>query len=113
MLPYTKTKEIAATLIQYLLNEDSGTAAIGSQFGIPLSKEALANPAVELDATTLEANQKVLAWCSFPLDPLFEDAKLKSNDGYYGVLVEHSAGKLTSKEAAENLVAIIDEVYGA
>ena len=33
--------------------------------------------------TVAEANGKILAWCSFPLDPMFEDGALKNSGGVY------------------------------
>ena len=66
-------------LINYLLNEEEGAAIMGSACGLPASKSGLAaaeaagaiNPVVE------EANKKIMSFCAFEHDPLFEDEMLK------------------------------------
>ena len=68
-----------AMLINYLLNEEEGAAIMGSACGLPASKSGLAaaeaagaiNPVVE------EANKKIMSFCAFEHDPLFEDEMLK------------------------------------
>lgn len=71
----------AAMLINFLLNEDAGASIMGSECGIPASKSGLAaaEAAGAVDTLVEEANGKVLAFCSFQLDPLFEDDTLKAD----------------------------------
>lgn len=102
----------AAMLLQFLLNEDEGTEIMGSERGVPLSAAALANCKAKnmLDATVAEANSKVLAWVSFPLDPTFESAALKSSDGvYYDAMAGLSYKEYTAAQAAQVLVEGINE----
>lgn len=108
-------KKEAAMLIDFLLNDETGTKLLSSERGIPLSKAAVEYCSAEnlLDATTVEANQKVLAWCTNAIDPLFESSALKSNpDGYYCMTTENlSYGEMTVEQAAEFLINGIEEIY--
>lgn len=83
-LAITKTCEHpaeAAMLINFLLNEEAGASIMGSECGIPASKSGLAaaEAAGAVDTLVEEANSKVLAFCSFQLDPLFEHNNLKAD----------------------------------
>lgn len=102
----------AAMLLQFLLNEDEGTEIMGSERGIPLSAAALANCKSKniLDNTVAEANAKVLDWVSYPLDPKFESAALKSSDGvYYDAMAGLSYKEYTIEKAAQVLIEGINE----
>lgn len=104
----------SAMLIEYLLNSEAGAKLLGSERGIPLSAKALRVTTAEgmLDPLTAEANRKVLDWVSFPLDPKFEDAKLKNNpEGvYYDVFSGLSYKEYSVEEAAEILIEGINSV---
>lgn len=105
--------EEAAKLINFLLNEEDGVRIMASERGIPLSKTALQICTDEglLNPIVAEANAKVLDWCEFPLDPTFEDAKLKATDGvYYDVMAGLSYGDYDAQTAAEVLIEGINEV---
>ena len=83
-LSITKTCEHpaeAAMLINFLLNEKEGAEIMGSKCGIPVSKAGLsvAQAAGAIDVLVEESNRKVLDFCSFQLDPLFEDDSLKAD----------------------------------
>lgn len=121
----TKYPAECALLLNYLLNEDEGTAIMASERGIPLSAAALANLTklgkeaedkgeknTFLDATVAEANKKVLAWVNYPLDPKFEDSKLKGNpDGvYYDVMSGLSYNEYTAADAAKALIEGVNKV---
>lgn len=97
----------SAMLLNFLLNEDEGTALMGSERGVPLSKAALANCEANglLNAQVAEANRKVLEWVSFNLDSAFEDSKLKGNpDGvYYDAIGGLSYDEYDTAEAAKVL----------
>ena len=82
-LAITKTCEHvaeAATLIQFLLNEEKGASIMGSECGIPASKAGLAaaQSAGAVKELVAEANGKVMAFVSNQLDPLFESNDLKA-----------------------------------
>ena len=82
-LAITKTcKNVAeaATLINFLLNEEKGASIMGSECGIPASKAGLAaaQSAGKIKELVAEANGKVMAFVSNQLDPLFESNDLKA-----------------------------------
>ena len=102
----------AAMLLNFLLNEDEGTSIMASERGIPLSKAALENCKEKniLNSTVAEANGKVLSWVSYPLDPKFEAASLKSTDGvYYDVMAGLSYKEYTVDKAAATFISGINE----
>ena len=109
-------KKLAASLIEFLLNSEEGARLMNSQRGIPLSKKANELCLAEglLNAQVAEANGKVLAWCKNALDPQFEAAALKNNDGVYADAFEGlSYGDYSIEEAADALIDGINEVLGA
>ena len=77
--------ELAAKLINFMNNEEEGIRARKSEYGIPASAKGLALCSDEglINPTVAEANGKILAWCSFPLDPKFESGELKNDGGVY------------------------------
>ena len=82
-LAITKTCEHpaeAATLINFLLNEEAGASIMGSECGIPASKAGLATAqaAGKINELVAEANGKVMSFVSCQLDPLFESSDLKA-----------------------------------
>ena len=88
-LAITKTSKCvaeAATLINFLLNEEKGAAIMGSECGIPASKAGLAaaQAAGAVKDLVADANSKVMAFTTNKLDPLFENNDLKaSGTGIY------------------------------
>lgn len=104
----TEHPKEAALLIQYLLNEEEGVKLLNSQRGIPASKAALkiCTDNDLLDKTVAEANGKVLAWCSYSLDPKFEDNALKGDpEGiYYKVMSKVSYGTEDTAAGAKEMV---------
>lgn len=106
----------AAMLINFLLNEEEGAVAMGTERGIPVSASGLAycEEAGLLEGSQVaEANAKVLAWTSFPLDFKFESAELKDNTGvYYDVMGGLAYGDYTVEEAAEVLIDGVNNVLG-
>ena len=70
----------AAMLINFLLNEETGAAIMGSECGIPASKAGLAyaEAAGAIEPLVEESNARVMAFNAFQLDPLFEDDTLKA-----------------------------------
>ena len=76
----------AATLINFLLNEEEGASIMGSECGIPASKAGLAaaQAAGAVKDLVADANAKVMAFTTNKLDPLFENNDLKaSGTGIY------------------------------
>ena len=88
-LAITKTSQYvaeAATLIQFLLNDEKGASIMGSECGIPASKAGLAyaQAAGAVKDLVADANAKVMAFTTNKLDPLFENNDLKaSGTGIY------------------------------
>ena len=88
-LAITKTSKCvaeAATLINFLLNEEKGASIMGSECGIPASKAGLgyAQAAGAVKDLVADANAKVMAFTTNKLDPLFENNDLKaSGTGIY------------------------------
>ena len=83
-LAITKTSKCvaeAATLINFLLNEEKGASIMGSECGIPASKAGLAaaQAAGAVKDLVAEANAKVMSFTTNKLDPLFESNDLKAN----------------------------------
>ena len=70
----------AAMLINFILNEEAGASIMGSECGIPASKAGLAyaEAAGAIDPLVEESNARVMDFCAFQLDPLFEDDTLKA-----------------------------------
>lgn len=102
----------AAMLLNFLLNEEEGTTLMASERGVPLSSAALeiCKSKNLLNEIVAEANAKVLAWVSYPLDPKFESAVLKSKDGvYYDVMAGLSYKEYSVDEAAAVLIDGINE----
>lgn len=107
----TKHPKEAALLVDFLLNDEEAAKILTSQRGIPVSLSALDAARDEMDPATVEANQKVLSWASYSLDPHFEDISLKSSDGIYSdVMTGLSDGTYTPKEAAGLLAKGIRDV---
>lgn len=110
-------KEASAKLINFLLNDPEGVALMGSERGVPLS--AIALKTVEdkglLDETVAQANEKVMEWSKFSIDPMFEDSKLKAEpDGlYWDVMAGLSYGDYDVKTAAEMLIEGVDDVLSS
>lgn len=107
-----KDPKAAASLLQYLLNEDEGTTILATERGIPVSKAAYANLEKQglIDATVEEANSKVMSYNSFTIDPTFEASSLKSSDGvYYDVFGGLSYGDYDAATAAQTLIDGVNE----
>ena len=116
-LAITKTcKNVAeaATLINFLLNEEKGASIMGSECGIPASKAGLgyAQAAGAVKDLVAEANAKVLAFTTNKLDPLFENNDLKaSGTGIYQEVFDNiDYGDQTPEEAVETLLDGMESV---
>ena len=116
-LAITKTcKNVAeaATLINFLLNEEKGASIMGSECGIPASKAGLkfAQDAGAVKELVAEANAKVMAFTTNKLDPLFENNDLKaSGTGIYQEVFDNiDYGDQTPEEAVETLLDGMESV---
>lgn len=103
-----------AQLLQFLLNERDGAEILGIERGIPLSAAALSVCEEQslLESAAAQANDRIIAWTSFSLDPAFEDSKLKGEpDGiYYDVMSGLSYGDYTPQEAADLLIGTTNDI---
>ncbi len=106
----------AAMLINFLLNEAEGVEILSTERGIPCSSAALGILEEKGlgDPLVMEANAKVMDYCTFPLDSKFEHNDLKANpDGvYYKVFGKLSAGDIDSAQAAADLIEGVNECLG-
>ena len=116
-LAITKTCEHpaeAATLINFLLNEEKGASIMGSECGIPASKAGLAaaQAAGAVKDLVADANSKVMAFTTNKLDPLFENNDLKaSGTGIYQEVFDNiDYGDQTPEEAVETLLDGMESV---
>ena len=116
-LAITKTcKNVAeaATLINFLLNEEKGASIMGSECGIPASKAGLkfAQDAGAVKSLVAEANAKVMAFTTNKLDPLFENNDLKaSGTGIYQEVFDNiDYGDETPEEAVNGLLDGMESV---
>ena len=116
-LAITKTcKNVAeaATLINFLLNEEKGASIMGSECGIPASKAGLkfAQDAGAVKDLVADANAKVMAFTTNKLDPLFENNDLKaSGTGIYQEVFDNiDYGDQTPEEAVETLLDGMESV---
>ena len=104
----------AATLINFLLNEEKGASIMGSECGIPASKAGLkfAQDAGAVKSLVAEANAKVMAFTTNKLDPLFENNDLKaSGTGIYQEVFDNiDYGDQTPEEAVETLLDGMESV---
>ena len=116
-LAITKTSKCvaeAATLINFLLNEEKGASIMGSECGIPASKAGLAaaQEAGAVKDLVAEANAKVMAFTTNKLDPLFENNDLKaSGTGIYQEVFDNiDYGDETPEEAVNGLLDGMESV---
>ena len=116
-LAITKTCEHpaeAATLINFLLNEEKGASIMGSECGIPASKAGLkfAQDAGAVKSLVAEANAKVMAFTTNKLDPLFENNDLKaSGTGIYQEVFDSiDYGDETPESAVSALLEGMEDV---
>ena len=104
----------AATLINFLLNEEKGASIMGSECGIPASKAGLkfAQDAGAVKSLVADANAKVMAFTTNKLDPLFENNDLKaSGTGIYQEVFDNiDYGDQTPEEAVETLLDGMESV---
>ncbi len=106
----------AAKLAEYLLNGD-GVAAMGMERGVVASKKAqdTLSKAGTLKGTTFDANKAATANYVFPLDPYYEDSKLKdtAEGAYYEIIDNMSFDGEDSKDLAQELIDAVNEVEAA
>lgn len=102
-----------AALIQFLLAEEEGVKILGDSRGIPANTKGLAFLEADLENNLVaEANQKVMDWAKFQLDPKFESAALKNNDGAYFLTMQMLSSGEDAQTCAEYLVDAINSELG-
>lgn len=103
----------SAKLIDFLLNNEQAIVTLATTRGVPNSAKAIEVLKAQeeetgeqyLDPDVVVAHERIMDWTSFPLDPYFEAAALKSSDGaYYDVHSGISYGDYSVEEAAEILI---------
>jgi len=108
-----KNPEAAAQLINFLLNEEEGASIMGTECGMVSSKsgQAAAEAAGKVKPLVKEANDVVMSFVDFQLDPDYESNKLKGSDGYYTDAFDgFSYGDYSAEEAAQVLLDGVNEV---
>lgn len=111
-----KNPEEAAALINFLLNEEEGASIMGTECGMVTSAsgQAAAEAAGKVNPLVKEANDIVLSFVDFQLDPDYESSKLKGSDGVYtDVFDGFSYGDYDVEEAAEILLEGVTDVLNA
>ena len=100
-------KESAAKLINFLLNEEKGASIMGTECGMVASAagQKAAEAAGKVKPLVKQANDIVMSFVDFQLDPDYESSKLKGSDGIYTDAFDgFSYGDYTAEEAAEILL---------
>ena len=100
-------KESAAKLINFLLNEEKGASIMGTECGMVTSAagQKAAEAAGKVKPLVKQANDIVMNFVDFQLDPDYESSKLKGSDGIYTDAFDgFSYGDYTAEEAAEILL---------
>ena len=100
-------KESAAKLINFLLNEEKGASIMGTECGMVASAagQKAAEAAGKVKPLVKQANDIVMSFVDFQLDPDYESIKLKVSDGIYTDAFDgFSYGDYTAEEAAEILL---------
>ncbi|MBU1174390.1 MAG: ABC transporter substrate-binding protein [Alphaproteobacteria bacterium] len=105
----SKDPQAAAQVLNCLLNEPEGIAAMSDQRGLPSSKAALAEleKLGKIDPTLKAANDIVMAGSGPTVSPYNEDPQVR--DTFQSTLEEFAYGQLSAMEAAE---IIIDGING-
>ena len=111
-----KDKESAAKLINFLLNEEKGASIMGTECGMVSSAagQAAAEAAGKVKPLVKQANDIVMSFVDFQLDPDYESSKLKGSDGIYTDAFDgFSYGDYTAEEAAEILLDGVNGVLAS
>ena len=111
-----KDKESAAKLINFLLNEEKGASIMGTECGMVCSAngQAAAEAAGKVKPLVKQANDIVMGFVDFQLDPDYESSKLKGDNGVYTDVFEgFSYGDYTAEEAAEILLDGVNGVLAS
>ena len=111
-----KDKESAAKLINFLLNEEKGASIMGTECGMVSSAagQAAAEAAGKVKPLVKQANDIVMSFVDFQLDPDYESSKLKGSDGIYTDAFDgFSYGDYTAEGAAEILLDGVNGVLAS
>lgn len=104
----SENKEVAANLMNFLLNNEEGIKILKDSRGMLANKKA--NEVLEAEkvfegSQVFEANQKVMEIAGFSFDPNFENSELKDSTGvYYEVFENISDDHESTAEMAKYLL---------
>lgn len=112
----TKHPEEAALLLEFLTTDPEGVKILGLERGT-VSNSAAEATLVEaglLTGLTYDANNAVMEFKGFDVDPNFEHSSLKDSTGYYYEVFQNLSYKQsTSADLAQYLIDSVNEVYAA
>lgn len=102
-------KEAAAQIVNCMLNEKEGIAALGTARGLPASQAALAQLTSngEIDAVQKLANDQVIAAAAPVISPFVEHPEVQS--AFEDALELFAYGEIDAAEAASDIVYIANE----
>lgn len=105
----SKDPKAAAQILNCLLNEPEGVAAMSDQRGLPSSKAALAQLEKDgkIDPVLKAANDIVMAGAGPIVSPFNEDPQVR--DTFQSILEEFAYGQLSAAEAADAIIEGINE----
>lgn len=106
----------AALLLEFLTTDPEGVKILGLERGTVSNKAAEETLVAEglLSGLTYEANNLVMAFKGYDIDPNFEHSALKDSTGiYYEVFQNLSYDQTDAATAAQYLIDSVNEVYAA
>ncbi len=108
----SKDPKAAAQILNCLMNEPEGILALGTTRGMPSSQTALKLLTEEnkINATLKAANDIVMASTGPGVSPYNEDPQVR--DTFKSILEEFAYGQMSSAEAAEEIIAGVNERLG-
>jgi oligogalacturonide transport system substrate-binding protein len=106
----------AALLLEFLTSDPEGVKIMGMERGTVSNKAAEATLVSEglLSGLTYDANNLVMGFKGFDIDPNFEHSSLKDSTGYYYEVFQNlSYDQTDSATAAQYLIDCVNEVNAA
>lgn len=106
----------AALLLEFLTSDPEGVKILGLERGTVSNTAAEATLVSEglLAGLTYEANNLVMAFKGYDIDPNFEHSALKDSTGYYYEVFQNlSYDQIDAAGAAQYLIDSVNEVYAA
>jgi oligogalacturonide transport system substrate-binding protein len=106
----------AALLLEFLTSDPEGVKIMGLERGIVSNTVASATLVTEgtLTGLTYDANNLVMGFKGYDIDPNFENSALKDSTGYYYEVFQNlSYDKTDTATAAQYLIDCVNEVNAA